>query len=355
MKHKILVVSSYPEKGLIHGDKTVGIASYTKNLLMHLPNFDFEVMAEILGTREIYREKGVLVNRIWKRHSIGSLIALADYVANSKIKTLIVPLEFYMFGGILENIVFFSVLFYWKMCGKKIILVLHQVVTALKILYVPLIFLSEKIVVLEERFRRILNNKKIVFIPHAVEKATRRVSSQEKKFSALYFGFLSPYKGISELVSLWKKNYGELVIVGGGNPNHMRNKTYADFVKQIKTTGFVPEHKIADYFSKTDLVILPYKLFFSSSGPLSLAFSYEKPFILSNPLTGYFDSPDFNETLKETGLKKEDFLFDFNKKNFEKRLEWAKKNLAKLSRFSRIMKEKRSWDKINKVYEKLLK
>ena len=123
--------------------------------------------------------------------------------------------------------------------------------------------------------------------------------------------------------------------------------------KKIITTGFVPEKKIAGYFSNTDLVILPYKMFFSSSGPLSLAFSFEKPFILSRPLIGYFDSPDFLEALRQTGLKKEDFIFDLNKVSFEHRLNWAKNNLDKLANFSRIMKEKRDWKTVAKQYEKL--
>ncbi len=94
-------------------------------------------------------------------------------------------------------------------------------------------------------------------------------------------------------------------------------------------------------------------MFFSSSGPLSLVFSFEKPFLLSCPLEGYFESPDFAEALKETGLKKEDFIFDFEKESFKKRLEWAKKNLHKLSQFSRIMKEKRSWQNVARLYEKI--
>jgi len=358
MKNKILVISSYPEKYQIHGKKTVGGASYSKNLVTNLKktdkNIEIEVLAEIHDKKEKYKEGKIVVNRIWKRSSISSLIYLMLFVLRRSEKKILISFEFYMFGGIIENIFFLFMLLFWKITGKKVILVLHQVVMNLKILYWPIIFLTEKTVVFEECFRTALNNKKVVFIPHAVEPVTRKLTKLNKKFKALYFGYLSPYKGIKELVSLWKKSYGELVVAGGGNPNHMNNKRYSTFVKEIKTTGFIPEKKIVEYFSNTDLVVLPYKMFFSSSGPLSLAFSYEKPFILSRPLEGYFESPDFADALKQTGLKKEDFLFDLNQESFKFRLNWAKNNLDKLADFSRIMKEKRSWKKIAKQYEKLL-
>lgn len=366
MRSKIIFISSYPEKSQTHGIKTVGGASYSKNLVTNLKkankNIDIEILAEIHDKKEKYEENGILVNRIWKRSSIYSLIKLIVYVLKSKTSTIVISFEFFMFGGIIENIIFLLMLLFLKVAGKTTIIILHQVVMNLKIFYWPIIFLSEKIIVFEEKFRSVLHNKKVVFIPHAVEEVKMIEKKSNQKFNSLFFGYISPYKGIGELTEFWKKNYGQLTLVGGGNPNHMKNKKYTNYVKQltiqahqkgIKTTGFISEKKIADYFSNTNLIILPYKMFFSSSGPLSLAFSYEKPFILSRPLIGYFDSFDFQESLKEIGLKKEDFIFDFNQKNFEYRINWAKNNLDKLADFSRIMKEKRSWKKIAKQYEKL--
>ena len=365
---KILVISSYPERSLTHGIKTVGGASYTKNLVTNLKgndkNIDVEVLAEIFDKKNIYFEDGIKVNRIWKRSSFLSLIQLMFYVLKNPSDKILVSFEFYTFGGLFQNILFLAMLFFWRISGKKIVIILHQVVDRFKILYWPIIFLAEKIVVFEEKFRKILASKKVVFIPHAVEE-TRIINKPEnKEFHSLYFGYISFYKGIDSLINFWRKEYGLLTIAGGGNPNHMKNKkyskTYRNLLKMaeknnIKTTGFIPENNIADYFSKSDLVILPYKMFFSSSGPLSLAFTFKKPFILARPLVGYFESPDFNEALDEIGLKKEDFIFDFNQKSFENRLNWAKKNLDKLTNFSRIMKDKRTWKKIAKQYEKLLK
>ena len=365
---KLLVISSYPEKFLTHGQKTVGGASYTKNLVTNLKksdkNINIEVLAEVFDKQEIYFEDDVKVNRIWKRSSFLSLIQLMIYVLKNPTEKLLISFEFYMFGGLFQNILFLIMLFFWKVSGKKNIIIFHQVVNNLKILYRPFIFLSEKIIVFEEKFRNILVNKKVVFIPHAVEQAEIINKPKNEEFNSLYFGYISPYKGVDYLIDFWKKEYGLLTIAGWANPNHMKNKkyskTYRNLLKMaekkgIKTTGFVPENNIGDYFSKSDLVILPYKNFFSSSGPLSLAFSYEKPIILSKSLVGYFESPDFKRALNETDLRKEDFIFDFDQNSFINRINWAKKNLYKLANFSRIMKEKRTWKKIVKQYEKLLK
>lgn len=366
MKNKVIVISSYPERSKIHGEETVGGASYTKNLLMNLKkadkNIDIEVLGEIHKKKTKYQEQGILVNRIWKRHSIISLIDLMLYVAKSKTSKVMISLEFYMFGGLLENILFLFMLLVFKFTRKKNIVILHQVVGQLKIVYWPIILLSDKIVVFEEHFRSALDNEKVIFIPHAVVNANT-LSKKHKNFRALYFGYLSLYKGVDFLIDSWKKNYGELVIAGGANPNHMKNKKYSNFIqrlaekakrKGVAVTGFVPEKQISNYFSNSDLVILPYKMFFSSSGPLSLAFSYEKPFIISRQMEGYFKSRDFDKALMQTGLKKENFLFDLNENDFVEKLTWAKKNLNKLTDFSRIMKTKRSWERIVKEYEKLL-
>lgn len=370
MKNKLIVISSYPERSKIHGEKTVGGASYTKNLLNNLKktnkNIEIEVLAEIHEKKEKYKEGGININRIWKRSSILSLINLALFVLGQPEDNIIVSFELYMFGGVIENVFLLFIFLLWKLAGKKNFLILHQVVMNFKIAYWPIILLSEKIIVFEEKFRSVLNNKKVYFIPHAVEKATltkKAKKKQKNSLNFLYFGYLSPYKGADFLVNSWKKDFGKLCLAGGGNPNHINNKKYSRAIeklvmnankKRVKTTGFIPEEKISHYFLNSDLLILPYKMFFSSSGPLSFAFAYEKAFILSRPLEDYFDSPDFAEALEETGLKKEDFLFDFNQKSFEQRLNWAKNNLNKLAKFSRIMKEKRIWSKIGKEYEKLL-
>lgn len=72
--------------------------------------------------------------------------------------------------------------------------------------------------------------------------------------------------------------------------------------KNIIVTGFVPEEKVALYFSACDAVILPYTSFFSSSGPLALAIAYDKPILLSPSLSLYAKTPDFATALKHAAM-----------------------------------------------------
>ena len=62
----------------------------------------------------------------------------------------------------------------------------------------------------------------------------------------------------------------------------IKNKVHNN--KRISMTGFVPEENISNYYSVADLCMIPYREFISSSGPLSLALSYQRPVILSKEL-----------------------------------------------------------------------
>jgi glycosyltransferase involved in cell wall biosynthesis len=229
--------------------------------------------------------------------------------------------------------------------------------------------LSKKTIVLEKIFKKRLtnlkiNDKKIFVILHPVDNNLKlEIQKKAKNNSLLYFGYLTWYKGIDWLIENINKKMN-LTIAGGPSPTLKNKSHYKNFLKKIienikqrkniKITGFVKERQLPKYFQSNKICVLPYRVMMSSSGPLSFCFSFEKPFILSRPLEGYFESEDFSQALKETGLRKEDFIFNFNIESFEKRLKWAKNNLKKLSHFSKIMKEKRSWDKVARMYLKVL-
>jgi len=79
--------------------------------------------------------------------------------------------------------------------------------------------------------------------------------------------------------------------------------------RQVIQTGFVPEEKVPAYFSATDVLVLPYTTFMSSSGPLSLALSYELPVLLSEELKPYGKTKDIANALKESDLLLSDITF----------------------------------------------
>lgn len=380
-------ISSYPERGFVHGKKTVGVASSTKNIILNLlkknPLLKIKVFAEIFDYPEKYVENNVEIERIWKRNNLFSVIKTFWQIKPGS--TLVVPIEFYMFGGILEMIVALKMMLLLKIRGVRIISIVHQVIENfdnlneskisnfskkifVKIYYFLIKLTTNQIVVFEEYFKKIIGGSNVSFIPHAVEDRPQvnNIVSSDVKSTLLYFGFISPYKGIEDLIEKYDEKCGKLIIAGGPNLNHLKNKKYVDFVakifaesknKGIKTTGFLQESEIPDYFENTEIVILPYRNFFSSSGPLSLALTYDKPFILSKPMAKYFDSHDFLDALKATGLTKDVFIFDFLDKtnSLESKITEISNNKEKILEFIKIVKEKRDWENITNQYYEILK
>lgn len=391
----IIVFTTYPPKKTVYNGQG-GISSFGKNFVKSLTkNKKINIVVFAPGNKkEIYQEnKQTLVFKIFKRNKFFFFYPVLFYLLKfNRIKKIIFHFEFSSYGDLPTTIGILILLLIFKILKKETFLVVHQVETNLgnlyghlgwkknsfkimffnifiRLYYQLIYFLSKKTIVLEKIFKKRLtnlkiSNNKILVIPHPVDNNLKpKIQKNDKNSSLLYFGYLAWYKGVDWLIENINKKTN-LTIAGGPSPTLKNKRHYKIFLKKIiekvkqknniNLTGFVKEKDLAKYFNSSKLCVLPYREMMSSSGPLSFCFSFEKPFILSRPLEGYFESEDFTEALKETGLKKEDFIFDFNKKSFEKRLAWAKNNLEKLSQFSKIMKKKRSWDKVARLYLKVL-
>jgi glycosyltransferase involved in cell wall biosynthesis len=392
---EVLVISSYPEKDQIHGEKTVGVGYYTKATLLALvkasPQIKLKVWAEVFDKKESYVENNIMVERFWKRGSIFSLFNLFIKAAKDETKVVMLPFEMFMFGHLVHVAFTLPLMLLLKLRGKKIVLVVHQVLggsllafeknplkamvlgSFRKIFYSYLLFVSHRLVVFEEEFKdRLGGSSKVKVIPLAViqephiDKKVARDQlglDQDKKY-ILYFGFLSRYKGVVELLDIWEETEGvKLIIGGGGNPNHMGEPDYKAFIdetlqKAVKkgamATGFIPEEQMLQYFCAADILILPYTVFMSSSGPLSHAFSQGMGVMFSSPLRGYFNSEDMNKALDEAEISIDEICFDLDKPIKSKVL-WALHNLDKLEKFSGTMCKVRSWDTLSHQYDKVLK
>lgn len=400
----IAVISSYPEKKSTYSKKVCAVGGFTKNTLGSFKNKKVVFTVKISKKEEIYEENNVLVFRILDRNNPLSILSLIRYIFKfNKIKNFLIEFEFGSFGNIEAVSAFLIAPFILKLLGKKQVVVVHQVINNLgtisghlgwtdddlriaifnpflHLFYKLIYFLADSTVVTEQYLKKNLkkiigNDEKIRIIPHGVDtkiklldkKKSRTILKLPKnKFILLYFGYLSWYKGadlFQEYARKSLRNKRLLFIMAGGksftNKNKRHYKEYLDnFIKKPKDlviTGFVPENKINLYYSAADLIMAPYRVMMSSSGPISLSFSYEKPVILSRPLEDYFQSYDFKNALKILKLEKDDFIFDLNQESFKKRLVWAKENLNKLADFSKLMKKKRAYGKISKQYLDLFK
>lgn len=400
-----LFISSFPEKNVRYSKKVCAVGGFTKNTIEALQRLNplkkYVVVTVKIGKKtEIYEENNILVLRILDRDNpLSYLPTLKKLLSFTQIKTIVTEFEFGSFGGIQNASLFLLIPLILRVFGKSQIFVLHQVIENLdelighlgwskddirKIVFNPLLglfyyfvhLLSDKVVVTEEVFKdrlvRIVGKtRKVITIPHGVDTNIPIVDSDSAKKQlhyskgtkvVLYFGYLSWYKGADlffKYANKIKNKNIQFIMAGGPSFTNVEKPHYKKYLdnfkkhtKNIHITGFVPEEKIPLYFSAADLVVLPYRTMMSSSGPLSLAFSFEKPLILSNKMIHYMKTSDFSEGRKKVSLNLLDVFFPLNQRGFEEKV--LHRNTKTLKMFSTYMKAARSYDAIAKKYEKLI-
>lgn len=393
MKYDLIVISSYPPLGQTHGTGTVGVASYTKNTLTSLPSSkNILVLAEKLpGQTTDYQEKNIHVLRLWQRNSLILFSKLFQTVQKYPHTPILIEFEMTMFGKPFFNIIFIKFLLFLKIFSRKTSIVLHQVVLNFneisghigqspgnptniflnffaKIFYRLTILFSTKVIVFEQFLKDRLskNNPKIVVIPHGVENKSNIFSKKNNKFFTItIFGFLAWYKGTDWAVKTFSdyfdrhpKSKFKLFIAGGPNPNHLHQPYYQKYLlqlykiiekhpKNIQITGFIDEKNIGQCYQQSDLILLPYRVGMSSSGPLSLAFTYHKPFLLSSKISPILKTPDINK------ITSQDLSFDLNSHSLFNKLIHYQKNpqaLKQLSEISLQIASIRNWTNIGQQY-----
>lgn len=357
---QLLVISSYPEVGVVHSAHTVGVASYTKNLLQAIskqhPELTIQVLAEKLPgvTPNQCREGQISICRVWERGNNAGWRSLLNDCCQSPATTILLSLEINMFGDKIHTWQALKTLAKIKKRApqKKVITILHQVMCdfadlgepplkaallnyGARYFYRLVANCSHQLIVFEQALKNNLPlSLPIEFIPHYISSepvmlqttAREKLSLQNNIIYALYFGYLAPYKGILPLVKNWpqpapqvEQQQVQLIVAGGANPNHQKQKKLQQYVantkkiareKNLITTGFVSDEQLPLYLSACDLMIFPYQTFMSSSGPLALSFSYGKPCLLSEPLRTYAQSSDFAQNLAECQLTIDDLLFN---------------------------------------------
>jgi glycosyltransferase involved in cell wall biosynthesis len=327
-----------------------------------------------------------------------------------KVSDVLVEFEFASYGDTKTTGFFPLVVWFLRILGKRTTLVLHQVlfdisllsghigftknelrVTVfnwlLKLFYLAMGLPVQSIIVLEEEFRKRLQGlvglgDKVYTVPHGVDTKIEVADPQEARqslkikkndFVLLYFGYLTWYKGADFLVKTLAENKVKIngrpvkLIMAGGESTTQKIKVhYQNFVKKvyesakkskdIAITGFVKESEIPLYFAAADLVVLPYRTFMSSSGPLSLTFSNRKPFILSRPLESYFNSADFQSGLAEVGLTQENLIFDLNAESLISKIGevFQEDRAVKLAKLAKIMAQKRDFSVLARQYELII-
>ncbi len=407
----VLVVSSFPQKGQTYDPKALAVAPFTKNKLDAISKqaytsglpIKFVILADILGDKPFsYQENNHLVIRCWKRNNLNVWLNLQKIVnLFPRAKVMVIEHEFGIFG--LKHLItaqFPLFLLVNKLKGLRINLILHQVVFDLKQLSGHLqlppnspkikIFnkllrfnyflfgqLSNHIIVfdnsLKNKLGKYVNPSKITSLSLAntpiklssKAKLRHKLHLEKDTFYLLFLGYITWYKGADLLVTTFNKIKSQLnhkkkikLLFAGGQSSSLQIDTkYLRWLQKLNrqmaknpniiTTGVLDEKSLFEYAKAADLMIMPYRLLMSASGPFTIAQSTHMPVLLSNHLKGIVESPDFSASLSESQLIPAD-LFYKNPKELTKKINLSIENpkfLLSLSRFMKNLSLKRTTTK----------
>ena len=309
-------------RGLLEGASSAGLPLSFEWLVERLPNG--EGLPPNVHAKKSWTKGPLALFQIWKA------------ARASRLKVIHLQYEYFLYAERISAFFIPLSLFLLKLVGGlktvRVVLTLHEVVPLSSIgpsLYsrffirrVPsvlvkgsmiltnrlLAFSADVLIVHLQSFASILSNdygispSKISVIPHGV---TRRGVPSSPGRDIIFFGFVTPNKGIETLVEA----FGDisvpgvkLMLVGG---RHRRDDGYFERIRAlasrspkaglISLTGYVGEERLTRLFQDAAVVVLPYKTSFSASGALAYAMSYEKPVIVP-PLD------PFKESLADSGI-----------------------------------------------------
>jgi glycosyltransferase involved in cell wall biosynthesis len=392
---RIGVVSIYPPHVSKHAEQG-GVASYSKNLVDSLLKYcSVVIFADKLYASEDEYSEGATVYRCWSK-GVKYPFQIFKKLLTNRVDVVHVQYETYLFGGLIAALVFPFLLFLIKLLRKPIIVTMHGVIPLSRVnkcfleenringnplimrlgltLLVKFIMpLSTVVIVHEKKLRDILTREyrcpasKIRVIYHGIEdpKFSINAEAAKEKLGAgskhviLFFGYITGYKNVDLLIDsarFLKVNDWVMLIAGGVHPRLSRDSSYLKYLSDLRKRaseiceekivfkGFVPEEEIAVYFSAADLVVFPHKICISSSGPLSLAASYGKPFLVSD---SFREIVDFD-----------DIVFKNNSQELASKIDFFFSDTAfglKASEYSKNIKANRLWNRISKQTYELYK
>ncbi|MGH7196872.1 MAG: glycosyltransferase [Candidatus Saccharimonadales bacterium] len=384
---KIAHITIYPAKNSKHVNAS-GVASYTKNLL---ENISVDTRDEVYvlcekqgGVTDRYEEDGVTVIRCFDR-SPGFIWQLHQELKTLQPDVIHIQQELALFGNVITAYLLQWLVRWWH---ERIVITLHGVVSiksinkdfvrqnnadlpvwlvklAFKVIYAPLAKWTSRIIVHETYFKNILveeygaSPEKVAVIHHGVEDlhiieqstARKKIKVPPDAQVALYMGYLTGYKGIDLLIEGFamhcKNNPKAFLIIGAGkHPKLEHDETYlAEYTRlQQKTNdliptqnyqwvGFIAEPDIPLYYSASDVSIYPYTVAMSSSGPMSFAIGFEKPFLASTVFADVFaDYPQL--------------LFNRKPDALAAKLDAFFKDQQAFNKISQQLKKERLWQKV---------
>lgn len=120
--------------------------------------------------------------------------------------------------------------------------------------------------------------------------ARRRINMKMEEPMLLFFGFVREYKGLKYLIRalpIVKRDIPDIKLwivgdFGNDKEEYLKLIGMSDIQDNIVIVdGYVPDDEVENYFTATDLVVLPY-ISATQSGIVQIAYGFEKPVIATN-------------------------------------------------------------------------
>jgi glycosyltransferase involved in cell wall biosynthesis len=324
-----------------------GIAHHTAMLADHLKSrhhvevvtFSRQYPAFLFPGKSQYEQDGsppdVRIHQWIDSMNPLSWISAAVKIRNMKPDVLLFAYSLPFFGpcyGILSAIV------RWKAPTKALFLC-HNIIPHERwignILFTKFAFLfSDYFIVqsaaVEEDLLKLIPRAKYAVVPHPVyakfgsvipkDEARRMLGITAPKV-LLYFGYVRPYKGLATLIDALKifvasepnSNDVLLLIVGEFYDDEARYRARVNDLQLARhvvfVSEYVPNERVATYFSAADVVVLPY-LSATQSGIAQIAYNFDKPIIATDvgglaevvidEKTGFIVAPNDHRALAES-------------------------------------------------------
>jgi len=297
------------------------------------------VGVSIVGPRSANDERrwddeGVTVFPSYRRGSLFSLFQAFRGVVRANNRVVHVQHELFAFGNLANAVLFPLLLWCLRLRGHRLLTTVHGIIPLSKmsdsfvrknripgnvftarllwrVLIALISRLSHKVHVHEQFLCDLLESEygvppsRIVTIPLGVEPVLPRIGKGDARRAlglpgdaevALFFGYLSAYKGIdylfSELPNMLASRPRLHMVIAGDVPHRLLGSINpGNIVASLPTgsdrvhfLGFIPDELRQNVFGAADVLLLPHTIAMSSSGPLALAAGYDVPVLISRVL-----------------------------------------------------------------------
>lgn len=415
---KLLIISPFTPRNTEFGSSGGGMSYNTANTIEGMmlvdPNLEITVLCEKDIRFPVVQKIGrITYKRIWERGKVLVWFRILKEILRYTKKTpILIQFEFSAYGDFIATSFLIPCLFILRILRYQPNIVVHQVILNLhnlkdhlginnkilitafsaliKIYYRLMLLCSKNIIVFEQILKNRLlkigaNGKKISVIPHGIIKFKPRINKSKDElkkelgynkgdFVIVVFGYVTWYKGTDWLVNtvnrITKQNnkrYLKLIVAGGPSATLKHKKHYERFYKKIKATidnntnilltGFILDEDIERYYKVADLLLFPYRVLMSSSGPLSWALVYEVPFAISENIIGYLKTNDAKKLFGKHLTHPDQLVFKLELDSLQKLIQIYKEGSvykSELTAYSKALGEARTFDKLAVRYLNLL-